>query len=394
MPDESTPSLRSRFAGVLAFAFLMTSSATAAEEAFVPRDLQACAANKPADGYDTVCKQPLNAGERALAREKLKDRGFAYGVEDDALTVVMRAEAADLRYPAGPRVCCDIQAYLDKVEGDIYAGKFRWNRMAQAMLDLRFFGMEHRKDARAQINGSPQFAAVKEKIDKGLFLAHGVTVSTEKLAGPGAIGQRTVTVATGPFCRRSLAHCSIIYMPDGDSTRILVGNALMNGVDMRDFVVVGVHNAEVNANETRMEELLHPHGAARYPLFMQFVTGDVRRHVEGARKPLRRLSAGYSNGGVWATDALLAHPDVFDGAIVMSPGIPKLRNAARLPAHRVFIGAGFMENHFHASSRKIAAGLAARGAAVRELYIPSGHSMNTWINVWNAAIKDLDATAQ
>ena len=78
----------------------------------------------------------------------------------------------------------------------------------------------------------------------------------------------------------------------------------------------------------------------------------------------------------------------------MSPGFPKLRNDNRLPAHRVFIGAGFMENHFHASTRKVAAGLAERGAAVRELYIPSGHSMNTWINVWNAAIKDVGAAAQ
>lgn len=402
MHDESTPpacsrltapsrALRRSAALVLALACLATGTVAAAGQTYKPRDLRTCAANKPAGGYDKVCKQPLAADDIAAVRDKVKDRRFAHAIEDDTLTIVMRAEAAELRYPAGPHVCCEIQAYLDQVEGDIHAAKFRWNRMAQAMLDLRFFGMEHRKDARAHINGSPQFVPVDEKIDKKVFAAHGFTLSTERLEGGGTIGLRSVTVARGPFCARRLAQCTIIYMPDGDATRLFVGNALVNGVDMRDFVVVGVHNAEVNGNETRTEELLYPLGASRYPMFMRFVTEDVRRHVEGAQKPLQRLSAGFSNGGVWAVDALLAHPDLFDGAIVMSPGMWKYRNEDKLGAHRVFVGAGLMEDVFHATSMKIAAGLTQRGAAVSELYIPSGHSMNTWINVWNSAITALNA---
>jgi hypothetical protein len=380
---------RPLLASLLALACLLTGHAALAEERYIPRDLPACAADKPASGYDTVCKEALTAAEVAGALDKLEDRGFAYAVEGDTLLVALRAQGADLRYPAGPRVCCDIQAYLDKVGADAYAAKFRWNRMSAAMLDIRFLGMDHRPDARVQINGSPQFVTAYAGGNKDIFTRHGFFIGTEQVDGGTIIGLRKVTVATGPLCHRSLAQCSVIYMPDGESTRAFVGGALTSGVDMRNVVVVGLHGVEVNGNEVRMEELLFALGGPRYASHMRFVTEDLRRHVEGARTPGHRLSAGYSNGGAWAADALLAHPELFDGAIVMSPAMWKFRNDDKLRGHRVFIGAGFMEPRFRASALTIVAGLKERGATVQELYIPSGHSMNTWTNIWNAALRDL-----
>lgn len=37
----------------------------------------------------------------------------------------------------------------------------------------------------------------------------------------------------------------------------------------------------------------------------------------------------------------------------------------------------------------ITAVLKAREADVKEIHVPSGHGLNTWVNVWNAAIAEL-----
>jgi predicted esterase len=179
-------------------------------------------------------------------------------------------------------------------------------------------------------------------------------------------------------------------MPDGHATAIFANNALANGLDMRRVVIVGVHNAEVDSNGTRIEELLLGYNAARYDAFMRFITHDLAKKVEGDETPRLRLAAGYSNGGAWAYDALNSGGGRFGGAIVMSPGQWKTRSEAPLHGHLAFVGAGQLEPRFLAGARSIASDLKARGASVKEVEVPSGHSMNTWVNVWNLAITELD----
>ena len=87
---------------------------------------------------------------------------------------------------------------------------------------------------------------------------------------------------------------------------------------------------------------------------------------------------------------LLANPATFAGAISMSPGIDKLRQATPPAGTRVFMGAGHMEPEFLRATLAVAQALRERGATVEETYVPGGHSMNTWINVWNRAIDALD----
>ncbi|MDB5747609.1 MAG: hypothetical protein JWP72_2457 [Massilia sp.] len=52
-----------------------------------------------------------------------------------------------------------------------------------------------------------------------------------------------------------------------------------------------------------------------------------------------------------------------------------------------------MERGFFESASAIASGLKARGATVSEVHVPSGHGFNTWVNVWNAAITQLNGQA-
>lgn len=368
-------------------------AAAVAQERPLPRALPACAVEKPQAGYEEPCKQALSPADTAQALAKLKDKNFAYAIEGDSLLVALRAAPSELIYPEGPYLCCDLKGHLDKVADDVYVARFRSNRMAESLLDMVLMGVKHRRDAAIRHNGSPVFA-LASRDDPAALEAAGFELTGLSLPAGAMLGERTVSIVKGVHCRASLAACSVIYMPDGESSIQFAANALANGVDMRRFVIVGVFNAKVDANRARMNELLPGHDDARYAAFMGFVTGELMRRVERGEVPLRRFAAGYSNGGVWAYDALLANPALFAGAIVMSPGLRTLRPDARLDRHRVFIGAGYMEPPFRASTLFVAQALRERGAQVEETYVPSGHGMDTWVNLWNAAIQSLNAAPQ
>lgn len=379
--------LRHSLLALVGFACLGAGNAALAqEERFIPQDMRACTAEHAAAGYTLPCKQALPAERVAPALDKLKKANFAYEVKGDTLFVAVRMTPDEVPYPKGPYLCCEVDAYLDKIADKVYAASFRWNRMESAMLDLQFLNVQNRPDARLQHNGSPQFVFADSKIDEGLIARSGAELSTRLVDAGSVLGARKVSVFKGAACRQTLARCSLIYMPDGHTTRLFVSNALANDVDMNSFVVVGVHNAVVNGNETRIAELLLGYDEARYDAFMRFVTHDLKRQVEGGETPLRRYAAGYSNGGSWAHNALVSQGGHFDGAIVMSPGERKTRGDGPLAGRVVVVGAGYMEREFHESALAIAAGLRSRGAAVSEVYVPSGHGTNTWVNVWNAAI--------
>jgi hypothetical protein len=385
-PSRRLTLARHLLPAVLSLSGLTLGTAAIADERFIPRDMRACDAAHAAAGFELPCKQPLSAEAVAAELDKLKTKRFAYEVKGDTLVVSVRMPPADVAYPNGPYLCCEIQAYLDKVADDVYAAGFRWNRMAGAMLDLRFLNQENRPDAGFQLRGSPQFVFAGDKVVPGMIERSGAQLTTGTHDASGEYGQRKVTVFKGAACRESVAACTVVYTPDGHATGKFVDNALANGVDMRRVVVVGVHNAELDPAGSRIEELVLDANPVRYDAFMRFITEDLRRQIEGSAKPLRRLAAGYSNGGAWAYDALVSQGRHFDGAIVMSPAQWRTRGAAALQGRRVFVGAGYMERPFYQNATAIAAVLKARGADVTEVYVPSGHGLNTWVNIWNAAI--------
>jgi hypothetical protein len=312
-----------------ACAWLGAAVGALAEERWVPQDMRACTPAGAAAGADAPCKQALSADEIARELGKLKTRDLAYAIDGDSLTVTIRMLPAELPYPNGPHLCCELQGYLDKIGDNVYSARFRWSRIAAANLDLQLFDASNKRRARIEHRGSPQFVFAGDKVDAGLIARAGAELTTASLdVGPELGGQRRVSVFKGAACRPKLAGCAVIYMPDGHATAIFANNALANGLDMRRVVIVGVHNAEVDSNGTRIEELLLGYNAARYDAFMRFITHDLAKKVEGDETPRLRLAAGYSNGGAWAYDALNSGGGRFGGAIVMSPGQWKTR---RLP---------------------------------------------------------------
>ncbi|MDB5747610.1 MAG: hypothetical protein JWP72_2458 [Massilia sp.] len=139
---------------------------------------------------------------------------------------------AEASYPSGPFLCCEIQGYLDKIAENVYSASFRWNRMASAMLDLRFNDVKNRPDACLQHKGSPQFVFADNKIDEGLISRSGAQLTTRSIDAGGVLGVRKVSVFKGAACRQTLARCSVIYLADGQYARNFVHNALANKVDL------------------------------------------------------------------------------------------------------------------------------------------------------------------
>lgn len=341
-----SPLTRFLLAPLFSLTGLALGHAAMAQDQFIPRDMRACAAEHAAAGYELPCKQSLSAQAIASELDKLKTKNFAYEVKGDTLFVSARLAPAAVAYPKGPYLCCEIQAYLDKISDDVYGASFRWKRMASAMLDLQFLNLKNRPDTRFQLRGSPQFVFAGDKVVPGLIEASGATLTTLTYAAPGEYGTRKVTVFRGAACRDTVAACSVIYTPDGHETAKFADNALASGIDLGRVVVAGVHNADHDPAGSRIEELVLDANPARYDAFMRFVTGDLPRHVEGGVRPLRRLAAGYSNGGAWAYDALVSQGSHFDGAIIMSPAQWRTRGEAALQGRRVFVGAGYMERPY------------------------------------------------
>jgi hypothetical protein len=383
--------VRHILAALFSLTCLMLCPGAAAEERFIPRDMRPCSLEHAA-ADELPCKQQLPADAIAAERDKLKTKGFAYEVKGDTLTVSVRMPKNEVAYPQGPYLCCEIQAYLDRIGDDVYAARFRWNRMASAMLDLQLLNQENRPDAHFQLRGSPRFVFAGDRVVPGLIERSGATLSTGAYAAPGEYGTRKVTVFRGAACRETVASCSVIYTPDGHVTAKFVENALAHGIDLRRVVVAGVHNADIDPTGSRIEELVLDANPVRYDAFMRFVTQDLVRHIEGGTRPRRRLAAGYSNGGAWAYDALVSQGGHFDAAIIMSPAQWRTRSEGVLPGRLAFIGAGYMERGFYQHASAIATALKARGASVTEVYVPSGHGLNTWVNVWNAAMAELGRT--
>lgn len=361
---------------------------------FIPRDMTLCDSVENAGRYGRTCKEVLSLAESKAAISTINEQKFLFHVENDTLLMAVRMPASDFRYADKPFICCEIQAYLEKIGEGIYGAKFRWDAMSGAMLDLFVANARTAPEGNFSFNGSREFFMEQKRIDNDIFKLHDIEKTEASWFMSAERGSRSLTILKGRACHGNLAHCTVIYMPDGHSVTTLVKNSLLRHIPIDRYVFVGIHNDAVDSINSRIFELLFDYDVQRYDSFMQFATDDVVKKVEGASRPARRFVAGYSNGGAWALDVLFKKPALFNGAIAMSIAQWDFKSDADLTGHIVFVGAGTMETSFYSNSTKIAAGLKARHALVSERYPPSGHSMTTWLNIWNGALTALNQSAE
>lgn len=382
------------FSFIAACGILNSSFAQKMEEVAL-RDFTKCSADNKSTGYATPCKDALAATDVAKALALAAKQNFSLAIEDDTLLIAAQVVPGDIQYAGKPYLCCDIQAYLDPIADGIYAAKFRWNEMDKSLLSLSLINVAQRSGHSLTYNGSKQFPDQLNNIDKSALKNAGMELTEHAFEINQEFGMRKVTVIKGDACLQSVAPCQVIYMADGQSLASLVKSALLDKRDLSRFVFVGIHMSEGKKNSIniRIDELLFGYSPARYDAFKHFVTVTLVQQIEKQAAPLARYSAGYSNGGAWALDMLLDKPDIFSGAIIMSPAQWTSRTDTRLPGRRVFVGAGKLETAYHANAHTVTANLRARDALVQETYVPSGHSMSTWSNVWSRSLLALSQEA-
>ena len=162
----------------------------------------------------------------------------------------------------------------------------------------------------------PSVRAGEEGI-KPVTIGHGFTLISEVLGE-----ERGILVYLPPGYDRSTATYPVIYLLDGD-------NHFHHATGIVDFLArnrripPAVVVALPNTDRTRD---LTPYAVENRPTsggadtFLRFFEKELMPHVEKQyRVSSYRILVGHSLGGLFATHALLTHPDLFDAFIAVSP---------------------------------------------------------------------------
>jgi enterochelin esterase-like enzyme len=115
---------------------------------------------------------------------------------------------------------------------------------------------------------------------------------------------------------------------------------------------------------------------------MRFVTGEVIGWAAGRFGPVAEpwVSAGFSNGAVWAIAVGQRHPDLFGAVAAFSAGmVPRrITSEARSVRIRHYLAAGTLEPGFRRSTRDWAERLGRAGLPCRHEEWIGGHDDLWW----------------
>lgn len=347
-------------------------------------DVPSCGAEA---GPSPCAEQLTNADARHLLAKVARKSPY-FELRGDVLLVGFDASKAKLTFGDKPFLCCDLQAPLQPLRKNVFGRKIRWPNLSQALFSLHIANVEPRAKP-FRYRGTEQFILADD--DRAGPDTRGLDIQKISLPFDTTAGEaRTVSIFRGAACKETIANCSVIYLADGHRLDGLLSAALRNGRLLTELVVVGIHNADSGGSQRRIAELLRASAEPEFDLFKTFVMHTVRDQVERGQVPKKRYAAGMSNGGAWALDMLAEQPDLFDGAIVMSPAIWNTPADMQVGGKHVTIGAGLLEDGMLRSARRIAGICEDKGASVAVIYPPSGHSMNSWVNIWLGALKAIE----
>lgn len=347
-----------------------------------------CTVQHREDGYKRICSELLEQGEI----EEVKGMQFAdvlaYKALENGLILAAKLKKSELGFYDRPAFTGEISTYLEPIAKDLFAIKIRFNGIERAKLNPILFNLAGRDPITLNIDGrEPSERTVVESWAVVLkkMQVNGANYEVINFPAGKHLESKDVIVFRGRNCLTSIAACKVIYHADGNQLRSFIPNAQAAQVGFDDLVLVGIPSS----NQNRIGELLKGRVQDSFDAFLGFVVNDLRHTIEKSEAPKGRYVAGYSNGGAWAFDALLFHPEIFDGAIVMSPATWALQSKVNLKQKKIFVGAGELEPGFLQTAQKITTIAGDLGAEVKTSYSKSGHSMNTWVPIWNMALKHL-----
>lgn len=353
--------------------------------------VQECSAENIKMGYQKVCKEKMASFELEEVKKFALSNRIAYRIDNNSLIVVANIKGEELTFFDKPYTCCDIQTYLDKVDGDLYATKIRFNNLDRSLISLEIVNFRGQDRPRFKYNGTKDLNLILSKKKSEILLEFekiGAEYNEITIKQIPELDFKDIKIFKGSECKKNIFHCHIIYSADGGSIMDFVSSAIDQGIILNRFVFVGIANS---ANSDRVGELLFGRKEKVFNAFMNFVTSDLITEIEKDGIPKSRYVAGYSNGGAWALDALMLHPGKFDGAIVMSPAVWKLKTKEHYFGKKIFIGAGLLEQNIIEPTTNIVSQLSILDFQLLPTYPQAGHSLNTWVPIWNSALNYLNA---
>lgn len=316
--------------------------------------------------------------ECSWTAEALTARAAAAGapvwLDGDELTFFYRAAAGSVR------LCCGIQMDMHQVaQSDVWALTVQQAELPRAIVSYTFF-----VDDRPPIGETmavwrgPLAPSVLPQADYNQLQG---TVRTERLSSAALGEEREVTVYLPPG-HNATARYPTIYAADGESAgwlaRMLEPHIL--GGALPPLLVVGAHSGE---SERRAEEYLPSHGSARFALHERFFVEELaawaERELAATTERGQRAVFGFSNGGVFAGEMALRHPDHFGIAFPFSAGYtPDTTLRPPDASVRVYLAAGLFEEGFYTSTRSFAQQLEQAGATVVFNPRVAGHDAAMW----------------
>lgn len=307
--------------------------------------------------------------------------GASVWLDGDELTFFYRGAAGSVR------LCCGIQLDMHQVaQSDVWALTMQQAELPQAIVSYTFF-----VDDRPPIGETmavwrgPLAPPAPPQADYNQLQG---TVRTERLMSAVLGEEREVTVYLPPG-HRAAARYPTIYAADGEAAgwlaRMLEPHVLSGALP--PVLVVGAHSGE---SERRAEEYLPSHGSARFAsherFFVEELAAWAERELGATTERAQRAVFGYSNGGVFAGEMALRHPDHFGIAFPFSAGYtPDTTLHPPDASVRCYLTAGLFEEGFYTATRTFAQQLAQAGATVVFNPRVAGHDAAMWEEEFAAA---------
>jgi enterochelin esterase-like enzyme len=357
------------------------------QQAVLPGNRSRAAAQYPAglpDGED-MARVWVRRDPAALSA-RLGETPLTAWAEGDVLHVLWRGTADEVMLGAG------VQPRLWPVEGaaGLWEASLRISRLDEAVISIvavpRRAGSDQPGRMPDQLVWRGPRAAALPSVEQPAGQLDEHTLDSAALRGP-----RQVTVYRPPGAAGPLPGC---ILADGQSAlgfAQVLEPAILAG-DVPPILLVGVHNAADPGRpwpDRRGQEYLPGHSRPRFNAHLDFVTGEVipwARHLRAAGGPW--ISAGFSNGGVWAIAAAQRRPAVFTAVAAFSAGVVPRQIAGRARAARVrhYLAAGTLEAGFRSATRQWAERLQRAGLPCRYQEWIGGHDGFWWDQQLPAAL--------
>ena len=341
---------------------------------------------------DVICSLSANKDEVANFIDRLapKDKleGYYYtNFEQNELSI----------YAVNPKahsfVCCEIQSPFEQYQ----ISNGRTVLFAKFAIPAEIF-------LQISLVEDPPFLG-QEFISKELSLPQRVAISALTEEQDKVVAQQ---VSVENFDREILIYRSyqdqvpdtVIYAVDGQDVQIFASalEGIFSSLEVKlpNLAIIGVPSGD---NNTRKSEYLKTatEGGKGYNEFNAIFLNYIAPRTEGILgfdgTPENRILFGRSNGGNWALNFLIDHPDFANRTISLSPGgeVPDNLNFPNSSAKELYIGQGAFEGSFGEKAESIAEYLDENGLNVRYYITNSGHSYLSWIPLFLEIIMEIES---